>query len=443
MARVEGWIRRVGSGVLLLVSFLAATAAGLLIPYALAAWVGSLPVVTLASLAAFGVVAWLGTRAVVAVWPGSLASHIALLGAASSTLVFLAVLYILVLRPSASRFPEVEPYENTRYWTLATGSVIAHSDFEPPPGVTRRPEAIVYLHGGPGARQGPFDQSIYGGFASEGFRVVLFDQAGSGLSGFLPHLRDYTIARSVEDLEAVRRQIGVERMILIGHSWGSTLAASYMAKYPAHVAKVIFHSPARIWELEQEDFDFSRTADGRAGLPAPRLLAALLLRDRNRELAERLLSQQESEMLLIPYFRKTLGEVVCAGAFSKLPPELIELLDGHENPGVNPYVLQELVPRTGDSSTDPHPALRTNPTPAILLYPECNYLSWAGTLDYKKTFKNLKIYFIPRAGHYIQFEQPDLLRRVIQGFLLDRPEVLPAYDREEDPRGPGTPSQGP
>ena len=58
-----------------------------------------------------------------------------------------------------------------------------------------------------------------------------YDQAGSGLSGFLPHLRDYTVARSVADLEAIRQKIGVDKMILIGHSWGSTLAASYMAKF--------------------------------------------------------------------------------------------------------------------------------------------------------------------------------------------------------------------
>jgi pimeloyl-ACP methyl ester carboxylesterase len=139
-------------------------------------------------------------------------------------------------------------------------------------------------------------------------------------------------------------------------------------------------------------------------------------------------------MLLTPYFRRTLGEVVCAGNLSKLPPALFDLLDGRENPGVNPYVLQELVGSTGDSSGDPHRALRTNSTPAILLYPECNYLSWAGAVDYRKTFKNLKVYFVPRAGHYIQFEQPELLRRVILSFLLDQSDVLPAYDRDDDPR---------
>jgi len=55
-------------------------------------------------------------------------------------------------------------------------------------------------------------------------------------------------------------------MILIGHSWGSTLAVSYMAKFPNHVAKAVFHSPAEIWRLESEDYDYSRTDGGVPGL---------------------------------------------------------------------------------------------------------------------------------------------------------------------------------
>jgi pimeloyl-ACP methyl ester carboxylesterase len=112
----------------------------------------------------------------------------------------------------------------------------------------------------------------------------------------------------------------------------------------------------------------------------------------------------------------------------------IGALDGHENPGVNPYVLQQLIPDTEHLEGDPHAALRENHTPAILLYPECNYLSWAGAIDYRKTLPNLKIYYIPKAGHYIQFEQPELLKRVLLSFLLDQPDAIPRYTSDADPR---------
>ena len=67
--------------------------------------------------------------------------------------------------------------------------------------------------------------------------MYLFDQAGSGLSDRLP-AADYTVERFVADIEAIRQQIGTERLILIGHSWGGTLVAHYAAAHPDRVAKV-------------------------------------------------------------------------------------------------------------------------------------------------------------------------------------------------------------
>ena len=432
-AAILFWARRVAAVFIFLVAIVAALAAGLLTPYFLAARTANIALLTISSVAVFSLLTYAGAKLALFCWKidrkGLTAGIDALL-----TIAFLAWLYVGVLRPSGFHFPDVVPYPNTKYWQLPTGSVIAYSEYDPPQGVAVKPEAIIYLHGGPGVRQAPFDQDIYGSFATSGFRVFLYDQAGSGLSGFLPHLRDYTVARSVADLEAIRQKIGVEKMILIGHSWGSTLAASYMAKFPLHVSKAVFHSPGQIWHLEHDDFDYSRSDAGRPELPSLRLLAALLLRDRNPDAAEKLLPQLESEILVVPSFRKTLGTVVCSGDFNKLPQDLIQALDGHENPGVNPYVLEELIPDTERAENDPHTALTQNRTPAILLYPECNYLSWKGALDYRRTLPNLKIYYVPRAGHYIQFEQPELLKRLISAFLLDQPDPIPPYTRDADPR---------
>jgi proline iminopeptidase len=428
------WARRLAAVLIFLLAVAVAVAAGLLAPYFLAARTANILLLTFIAVASFALLTFAGTKLALSCW-GTDRRRLTATLTGLLTVIFLGCLYILVLRPSGSHFAEAIAYANTKYWQLPTGSRIAYSEFDPPQGVAVKPEAIVYLHGGPGVRQGPFDQDIYGSFAANGFRVFLYDQAGGGLSGFLPHLRDYTVARSVADLEAIRQKIGVDKLILIGHSWGSTLAASYMAKFPTHVAKAVFHSPGEIWRLESgESYDFSRTDAGPQGLPGLRLLAALFLRDRNPEAAEKLVPQLESEILVIPSFRQTLGTVVCKGDYNKLPTDLIGALDGHENPGVNPYVLQELIPDTEHLDGDPHAALRENRTPAILLYPECNYLSWKGAVDYRKTLPDLKIFYIPRAGHYIQFEQPELLRRVILNFLLDQPDALSPYTSDGDPR---------
>jgi proline iminopeptidase len=346
------------------------------------------------------------------------------------TLAFAVSLYWLLLKPAPDP-GNPPPFATTRYWQLPTGSRIAYSEFDPPPGMAVKPDPIVYLHGGPGVRQAPFDQAIYGSLSKEGFRVFLYDQAGSGLSDFLPHVRDYTFNRMVGDLEAVRKQIGTDKMILIGHSWGSTLAAKYMATYPGHVSKVIFHAPADIWDWKYP-FDYSRTDAPRfpAFFPGVRFVAAMLLTDRNPDAAENFVSQRELQGLFIPVLDAELGTIVCKGNSNRLPPEIATMHATHENPAFNPYVLRNMQFDNGD----PHEALRKDPTPAILLYPECNFVAWDGAVDYRKTLPNLKIYYIPHAGHYAQIEQPDLTRRIIAAFLLDQPDAIAPVQSDEDPR---------
>ena len=205
--------------------------------------------------------------------------------------------------------------------------------------------------------------------SKEGFRVFLYDQAGSGLSDFLPHVRDYTFKRMVDDLEAVRKQIGTEKMIVIGHSWGSTLAAKYMATYPGRVSKVIFHAPGGIWDWK-DTFDYSRTdSPGFSAIfPGVRFVAAMILADRNPDAAENLVSQRELEGLSIPVLDAEFGTVVCTGNSNRLPPEIAAMRAAHENPAMNPYVGRNIQFDNGD----PHEALRKDPTPRATAQPCVN-----------------------------------------------------------------------
>lgn len=422
--------------ILVFVLFLAvALCAAALIPYFLAAHFASIWFLALSSVFFFTVITWCGAWLSAKVWRALQPARFRFRSTGISAVLFVAALYALILRPHPPRLAETNPYDDTRYWQLPTGSRIAYSEFDPSPGVPVKPDPIVFLHGGPGLRNAPFDRDAYSSFAANGFRVILYDQVGSGLSGLLPHIRDYTIARDVDDLEAIRNQLHVDRMILIGHSWGSTLAASYMAKHPDRVAKVVFHSPGDLWNLSSDTFDFSRTEGGEQGFPPLRLLTAFFLQLRNPDAAENLVPQREAEEMLAPAMAPTIGTLVCKGDFAKLPPFLAQINHLPDNPGFNPYVLQAIALQTVIPAGDPHASLRGNSTPAILLFGECNYISWAGSLDYRKTFSHLKIFYIPRAGHYIQFEQPELMHRVILAFLLDQPDPIPPYVADADPRG--------
>jgi proline iminopeptidase len=103
-------------------------------------------------------------------------------------------------------------------------------------------QPLVFLHGGPGYNSHSF--SVLAGPALErSLRVVYFDQRGSGRSE-RPWTREYSIDRLVEDVEALRRALGVPQVALMGHSFGGSLALEYAAKYPEHVARMVLVGPA-------------------------------------------------------------------------------------------------------------------------------------------------------------------------------------------------------
>jgi proline iminopeptidase len=171
------WARRLAAVLIFLLAVAVAVAAGLLAPYFLAARTANILLLTFIAVASFALLTFAGTKLALSCW-GTDRRRLTATLTGLLTVIFLGWLYIVVLRPSGSHFAEAIPYANTNYWHLSTGSLIAYSEFDPPQGVAVKPEAIVYLHGGPGVRQGPFDQDIYGSFTANGFRVFLYDQAG-------------------------------------------------------------------------------------------------------------------------------------------------------------------------------------------------------------------------------------------------------------------------
>lgn len=111
---------------------------------------------------------------------------------------------------------------------------------------------LLMLHGGPGSSTLGLDTWL-GDLPSER-AVVMYDQLGSRNSDKPDDPTLWRVDRFVEELAAVRAALGLDEVCLLGHSWGSMLAASYLETRPAGVEKVIFSSPcldARQWEVDQ------------------------------------------------------------------------------------------------------------------------------------------------------------------------------------------------
>jgi proline iminopeptidase len=135
----------------------------------------------------------------------------------------------------AEPYPPIEPYEQGML-DVGDGNLVYWEECGNPDG---KPALVV--HGGPGSGCGPGNRRY---FDPERFRVVLFDQRGCGRS--TPHASDpatdmtvNTTDHLIADMERLREYLGIERWLLHGGSWGSTLMLSYAERYPQRVSQML------------------------------------------------------------------------------------------------------------------------------------------------------------------------------------------------------------
>jgi proline-specific peptidase len=117
-----------------------------------------------------------------------------------------------------------------------------------------RGEPVVLLHGGPGADHTDFLPYLTP--LARRFRLVLFDQRGCGRSERLDDAREYRLERMVEDLDALRRHLGLARWNVLGHSFGGILAQAYAIRHPRRVTRLILAGTAS--SARSVDADFRR-----------------------------------------------------------------------------------------------------------------------------------------------------------------------------------------
>ncbi len=97
----------------------------------------------------------------------------------------------------------------------------------------------VYLHGGPGSGCQPDHRRL---FDPERFHAVLFDQRGAGRSRPKGRREDNTLPHLVADMEMIREQFGFTRWMIVGGSWGATLALAYAQAHPHRVTGIVLRA---------------------------------------------------------------------------------------------------------------------------------------------------------------------------------------------------------
>jgi proline iminopeptidase len=147
-----------------------------------------------------------------------------------------------------SFYPEIEPYDHGMldvgdghrvYWELCGN----------PNG-----KPVVFLHGGPGGGCTPTQRRL---FDPEKYRILLFDQRGCGRSTPYASLEANTTWHLVADIERLRAMIGVDKWMVFGGSWGSTLALAYAETHPERVTELIVRGiftlrrPELLWYYQE------------------------------------------------------------------------------------------------------------------------------------------------------------------------------------------------
>jgi proline iminopeptidase len=120
-------------------------------------------------------------------------------------------------------FPPIEPYQTGKIRLDTRHTMYWEQSGNP------RGSPALFLHGGPGAGATAVHRRF---FDPDHWRIVIYDQRGAGRSTPLGETEDNSPAHLVADIERLRSELGIERWLVFGGSWGSTLALDYAETYP-------------------------------------------------------------------------------------------------------------------------------------------------------------------------------------------------------------------
>lgn len=129
-----------------------------------------------------------------------------------------------------SLYADIRPYQ-TQMLPVGDGHALYVEECGNPEGIP-----VLFIHGGPGAGCSKQDRCF---FDPNRYRIVLFDQRGAGRSTPHASLEANTTSHLVADIEAIREALAIDRWVLFGGSWGSTLGLVYAESYPERVMGMI------------------------------------------------------------------------------------------------------------------------------------------------------------------------------------------------------------
>jgi len=314
-----------------------------------------------------------------------------------------------------------------RFWELPTGSRTAY--VRVPADGDARQTPVIFLHGGPGTPDIKGDSEYFGKLAGSGFDVYVYDAVGTGRSSRLEDPTGYTLARDVADLEAIREEIGAERVVLIGHSYGGTLAAAYASSHPDRVSRMVLSFPGDPSPTAGgASMTFRLTIREKLGVYAllwpPRPMLAYALVQVNPEATHAFASDAELDARQDRIYNRTRPALHCRNK----PP-------GPRLHGLGFFANQYPQSAKREPRPDFLPGLEGLSIPTLVIKGRCDYLSWSSAQEYLRALPDARLLYLDGSGHNAYQDEPERYMAAVRAFLLGRPLPERPYEGHRMPEG--------
>lgn len=302
--------------------------------------------------------------------------------------------------------------KGTQYWNFEEDSKIGYTKVATT--VLKKKDPIIYLHGGPGGKVKDEVIELLKPLSEQGHDLYFYDQIGSGHSTRLNDITQYSVERHREDLKRIIKKIGVEKVILIGHSWGACLAINFLQEYSETVNKLILISPGPILPINRDVIN---------EIP-PDSLKLLEPEFSNKEGNEKVYNWRSKAILKWAnlFNSKLATDKEVDDFFTYLNQELSKSTDCNfeeqkKYEGGSGYYSHIMTVKSLSRVKNKKNKLKELDTPVLILRGQCDNQKWGYTKEFLELLVNSNLKIIEDVGHNIINKKDKEYLNLISEFL--------------------------
>ena len=264
------------------------------------------------------------------------------------------------------------------------------------------PDTVIVLHGGPGFTADYLAPDLEPLAARH--TLLFYDQRGTGKSTLVTDSAALAGPRFAEDVEAIRVHFGMDKVILLGHSWGSGVAALYGERFPERVGKLILVGSMPLTRKGLTDA-FGELASERDSAETRRMEEAMAARQADPGNKEHCLAYYR--IWFRPFFADSTALDRSKGDFCAGTPESRR----NKIASVDKYTFASL----GDY--DWRAVLGAVTAPALIIHGSKDVLPLEGAREYARRLQDGRLLVLEGIGHFSYVEAPDRFFPAVNAFL--------------------------